>query len=149
MPWLGRNVEACVKVADPAETQSRWCAVAWLDKISYDTVRGPEALLSSTPNHHPTMRTDSTDYNCMAPAGLPRPHSKAQQLLKSPFGRALVVAEVVTLVGSAALYYKLTTDAGSRAKMERYAPFVMDAFHQVTRDKFRDRDESGSGSGKP
>ncbi len=57
------------------------------------------------------------------------------------------VAEVATLVGSAALYYKLATDAGSRAKMQRYAPFVMDAFHQVTGGRYQDGGEDVQGPG--
>lgn len=53
------------------------------------------------------------------------------------------IAEVATLIGSGVLYYKLTTDANSRAKMQHYCPFVMDAFHQVTGGRYRDSDEGG------
>lgn len=53
------------------------------------------------------------------------------------------VAEVATLVGSALLYYKLTTDPNSRAKMQQYAPVVMDAFYTATGGRYRDSDGGG------
>jgi hypothetical protein len=35
---------------------------------------------------------------------------KYQRLMSGPFGKALLVAEVVTLVGCGAVYYQLTTN---------------------------------------
>lgn len=46
-------------------------------------------------------------------------------------------------MGSAVLYFKLTTDASSRAKMQYYAPVVMDAFHTATGGRYRDSDAGG------
>ncbi len=45
------------------------------------------------------------------------PPPKYKALLNGPIGRGLIVAEVVTLVGSAALYWKLTTSPEARDKL--------------------------------
>lgn len=66
----------------------------------------------------------------------PRP-PKYALLLAGKFGRALMVAEVVTLVGTGVLYWKLTTNEEARSKLEQRMPWLMGVFHKVTQGKYK------------
>lgn len=77
------------------------------------------------------------------PPPLPKPGQqqppkppKYQALLAGRFGRSLIVAEVVTLVGTGLLYYKLTTSEEAREKLTQRMPWLMDVFHKVTQEKY-------------
>jgi len=78
------------------------------------------------------------------PLPLPKPGQqqppklpKYQALLAGRFGRSLIVAEVVTLVGTCVLYYKLTTSEEAREKLTQRMPWLMDVFHKVTQEKYK------------
>lgn len=57
--------------------------------------------------------------------------------LYARYGKAVIAGEVAVLGGTYYIYHQLTTSADYRAKMERYMPWFMDAFHSATRDTYR------------
>eukprot|EP00624_Nannochloropsis_granulata_P002908 evm.model.NODE_2472_length_2194_cov_43.867821.2 len=76
----------------------------------------------------------------------PPPPPRQQQAIKTPkyqalltgrFGRSLIVAEAVTLVGTGMLYYILTTNEEAREKLTQRMPMLMDVFHKVTQEKYK------------
>lgn len=75
---------------------------------------------------------------------LPPKPPKYQALLAGRFGRSLIVAEVVTLVGTGGLYWKLTTSEEARTKLQQRMPWLMDVFHKVTQEKYKKIKEADS-----
>lgn len=117
-------------------------------------VSGISLAISSQPGYihrQPTSSPPPVIFTIMPPP--PRPPPAQQQTIKTPkykalltgrFGRSLIVAEAMAFVGTGMLYYTLTTSEEAREKLTKRMPILMDVFHKVTQEKYKNIKGVGS-----